>query len=259
MREPLFRRDGAEYVPSGHARGPWDPGQLHGGAPAALIGTALQEPGFAVARVTFEFLAPVPLAPLTLGVELVKRGRRVQLVRAELAAGGRTVVRAHALRLRSAPVDLLGPAAGPVAAPVPLADAVAPSPFPKTMRAGEGFLATAMELRHPGATLTPGRGQAWFRLMRPLIDDEPLTPLARVLAAADFGNGISRVVDFDAFLFVNADLTVHLHREPAGEWVAIDATTVLEADAGIGVAHSTLHDERGPLGVAAQSLFVEAR
>ena len=33
LSEPVFRREGDAFVPTGHARGPWDPGQLHGGAP----------------------------------------------------------------------------------------------------------------------------------------------------------------------------------------------------------------------------------
>jgi hypothetical protein len=79
-----------------------------------------------------------------------------------------------------------------------------------------------------------------------------------VLTAADSGNGISNVLDFDKYLFVNPDLTVVLHRYPAGEWVAMDARTTL-GGAGIGVAESTLHDERGPIGHGLQSLFIAAR
>jgi hypothetical protein len=82
--------------------------------------------------------------------------------------------------------------------------------------------------------------------------------LARALVAADFGNGVSRVLDFESHLFVNTDLTVHLHREPAGEWVLLDARTRVE-EAGTGLAWSALSDERGPIGIAAQSLFVAAR
>ena len=78
------------------------------------------------------------------------------------------------------------------------------------------------------------------------------------MAAADFGNGISRIVDFERYLFVNTDLTVHLHREPEGEWVLLDARTVLEPH-GAGLARSILSDERGQLGLAAQSLFVASR
>ena len=108
------------------------------------------------------------------------------------------------------------------------------------------------------ASFGKGPARAWFRLALPLVDDEPASPLARAVAAADFGNGISRIVDFERYLFVNTDLTVHLHREPAGEWVLLDARTRLEPH-GAGLAHSLLSDERGRLGLAAQSLFVAAR
>ena len=33
MSEAVFTPEGDAFVPTGHARGPWDPGQLHGGAP----------------------------------------------------------------------------------------------------------------------------------------------------------------------------------------------------------------------------------
>ena len=116
-----------------------------------------------------------------------------------------------------------------------------------------------MDIRFLGdAGFGKGPARAWFRLTRPLIDGDPPSALARAVAAADFGNGISRVVDFDTYLFVNTDLTVHLHREPAGEWVLLDARTRLEVH-GAGLAHSILSDERGRLGLSAQSLFVAAR
>jgi acyl-CoA thioesterase len=98
----------------------------------------------------------------------------------------------------------------------------------------------------------------WFRLVRPLVDDAPASPIARVVAAADFGNGVSRVLEFEEFLFVNTDLSVHVHREPVGEWVMLDARTRVERH-GAGLAHATLSDERGPLGLSAQSLFVARR
>ena len=66
------------------------------------------------------------------------------------------------------------------------------------------------------------------------------------------------MLDFDKHLFVNTDLTVHLHREPAGEWVLLDSRTVADP-AGAGLATSALYDERGAIGVAAQTLFVDTR
>lgn len=259
MSEPIFHRDGDAFVPTAHAVGPWDPGQLHGGAPGALIAQALDVPGFQVARVTFDFLGPVTADPLTVAVQTVKPGRRAQLAEAELSAGGRVVLRARALRLRRGAVDLADATQAPEPPPGPPADA-RPSPFPGARPGEQGFHTTGMEIRFlPGSDYGRGPAHAWFRLARPLIDDEAPSPLARVLAAADFGNGVSRIVEFDRFLFINADLTVHLHREPVGEWVLLDARTRLEGETGAGLASSVLSDERGPIGLAAQSLFVAAR
>ena len=259
MTEPIFRRDGDAFVPTAHAVGPWDPGQLHGGAPGALIAQALDAPGFQVARITFDFLGPVTTDPLTIASSTVKPGRRAQLAEAELTAGGRVVLRARALRLRREVVDL-GDATQQAQAPAGLPADARPSPFPGARAGAEGFHTTGMEIRFlPGGDYGRGPARAWFRLARPLVDDEPPSPLARVLAASDFGNGVSRIVDFDRFLFINADLTVHLHREPAGEWVLLDARTRLEGETGAGLASSVLSDERGPIGLAAQSLFVAAR
>jgi Thioesterase-like superfamily len=260
--QPVFLREGEAFAPTAHARGPWDPNAQHGGAPAALIARAVERAapgdGMAVARLTYEFLGPVPLAPLTVAAEVVKPGSRFQLVEAELAVDGRPVVRARAVRLRRHAIEPPGgrDADAPPGGPPEHATAV---PFPLVTGPEEGFHLTAMEIRFGGGTsFAPGAALAWFRLARPLVDGEEPTALQRVAAAADFGNGVSRLLDWERWLFVNTDLSIHLHREPAGEWVLLDAQTRIDA-LGIGVASSTLHDERGPLGVAAQTLFVEAR
>jgi hypothetical protein len=264
MSEPIFRRDGDLYVPTGHARGPWDAGSLHGGAPAALLAQAIAEAepaaaGMAVARLTYEFLGPVPLAPLQVRAEVTRPGRRFQLAEGELSADGQPVVRVRAVRLRRAHIAL-PPEAVDAGDGLPGPEDAVPSGYPaRPEEPAQGFHRTGMEIRFAGGTdFGPGAALAWFRLARPLVDAQPPSALARVVAAADFGNGVSRLLDFSAWLFVNTDLTVHLHREPEGEWVLLDARTRLDAR-GIGFAASTLHDEHGPLGVAAQSLFVEPR
>jgi hypothetical protein len=257
LSDSIFRRDGDAFVPTGHARGPWDPGQLHGGAPGALIAEAVQADGYLVARLTIDFLAPVPMAPLTVSARTTKPGRNLQMAEAEMEADGRTVVRARAVRLRRGQVELPAAAGGATTVP-PGPDDGRPGHFPLHDGHAEGFHRTAMDIRFLDGDYGIGPARAWFRLRLALVDDEPASPLARAIAAADFGNGISRVVDFEDYLFVNTDLTVHLHREPAAEWVLVDASTRLEPH-GAGLAQSTLSDERGQLGVAAQSLFVASR
>jgi hypothetical protein len=79
-----------------------------------------------------------------------------------------------------------------------------------------------------------------------------------VLAAADSGNGVSSALDWRRYLFINVDLSVHLHRMPQGEWVCLDAVTLPERN-GVGIADTRLLDERGSIGRAVQTLLVADR
>ena len=103
-----------------------------------------------------------------------------------------------------------------------------------------------------------GPGTVWFRLAQPVVEGEEPSPAMRAAAAADFGNGISQVLGFDDWLFINTDLTVQLHRPPRGEWVAVDARTIVQPG-GVGLALSTLYDVDGPVGTGQQTLYVGAR
>ncbi len=80
----------------------------------------------------------------------------------------------------------------------------------------------------------------------------------RAAAAADFGNGVSRVLSFGDWLFINTDLIVELHRPPEGEWVGLDVRTIVQPT-GVGLAVSTLHDRGGPVGTGQQTLYVAPR
>ena len=82
--------------------------------------------------------------------------------------------------------------------------------------------------------------------------------MARAAAVADFGNGVSATLPFDRFLFINADLVLHLQREPRGEWVGLDARTIMHPG-GSGLSESVMHDEQGPIGRAFQTLVVAPR
>jgi hypothetical protein len=77
-------------------------------------------------------------------------------------------------------------------------------------------------------------------------------------AAGDFGNGISATLDWDRYVFINPDLTLYVDREPVGEWICLDARTII-APGGVGTAESVLYDERGRVGRATQALLVAPR
>jgi hypothetical protein len=261
--EAFFERvaDG-RFIPSEYTRGPWDPDSQHAGPPAALLGRAvLLRPGaredMRLVRITFEIMRPVPLRPLTVSTRVVREGRSVELVEASLVPeGGEEVMRATALSIRTLPSSVPEVAADPVVS-VPAPGMSRPEPFfPVPWEKGYH---TAMEYRFAaGSFLDRGPAVCWFWMKVPLVAGEKTAPLDRVLVAADSCNGVSNVLDFSSHLFVNPDLTVHLHRHPIGEWVCIDALTSIDPG-GIGMAEAALHDERGRIGRAVQSLFVAAR
>jgi Acyl-CoA thioesterase C-terminal domain len=198
----------------------------------------------------------VPLVPLAVTDRVLRPGRSVELVEAVLAeAGGeqREIARATAWRLRP---QRGVPAEAPEAPPRG-PDAGSATPFFPTGQA-VGYH-TAMDYRFvAGAFLDPGPAIVWMRMRQPLVDAEPPSPLVRVLVAADSGNGVSAALDYRSFLFINTELTVHLVREPSGEWVCLDAVT-RTGDQGVGLAESVLWDEGGRLGRASQTLLVRPR
>jgi hypothetical protein len=117
----------------------------------------------------------------------------------------------------------------------------------------------AVELRFAAGSWTvPGPATVWSRLRVGLVAGEPLTGLQRLLAIADSGNGVSGVLPLDEWLYINPELTVHLRREPRGEWICLDAETTISQD-GAGLARSTLSDDSGVVGAGAQALLVARR
>lgn len=260
---PLQRdaRDGAgeRFVATELARGPWDRNAQHGGAPASLLMRAFERlPGsddLVLARVTYEFLRAVPLGELEVRAEVARPGRRVQLLEASiLTPDGTEIVRARALRVHAA--DSTAPGTDVLPAP-PGPDRGRESDFRAPYR--PLFTPDAIELRFvSGAFHGSGPATAWFRLRQPIVAGEEPSPLQRLAAAGDFGNGISTVLPWEEFVFINPDLTLYLDRAPVGEWICLESRTMIGAG-GIGVSESALYDERGHVGRATQALLIDRR
>jgi hypothetical protein len=250
----FYSLDGQRLVPSGLTRGPWDPKAQHAGPPSALLARALErcEPreGMRLGRITIEILGPVPLTPLTTSARVVRPGRSVELLEAALASADGDVMRASAWRVTASDVVVgqdhpppPGPEGGSERDFFPTGDDV-------------GYH-TAMDYRFVrGGFLEPGPAMVWMRMRGPLVEGEETSPLERLMVVADVGNGISAVLDWREYLFINTELTVHLLRPPEGDWIGVDAVTHLD---GVGLAQSVLWDERGRVGSGAQTLLVRKR
>ena len=268
MSRGLFQlQRGNLAVPSEMARGPWDPNALHGGPVAALLARAIEHKeggdGRETVRLTVELLRPVPLAPLTVKAAVLRPGARVRVVEASLSVAGKDVAVGRGLQIRRAEVSL--PTADPAFAAL-----VAPQRPPLGPDRGRAERSTlspdvvafhkdAVEHRFvQGSWAEPGPVTVWIRLMVPVVAGERPTGLQRTVAAADFANGIARVLPFETHVFINPDLTVHLARHPQGEWIGMVATTIL-GPAGHGMSDAALFDTNGRIGSSAQSIIVDTR
>jgi hypothetical protein len=244
------------WLATKHTTGPWDTGAQHGGPPSALLGRAIQRcqprPDMIVARFTSEILGAVPVGEIIVRARVARPGRSVELVEAVASAGGRDVIRASAWRvLRTTSGSVPGGQPRPPAHPTAATSMNVPG-------WADGYL-SAIEWRITRGNFgQPGPATAWSRLRYPLVPDEEPGPLERVLAVADSGNGLSGVLDLQRWYFINPELTVHLHREAAGEWICVDAQTTISAG-GAGLATTTLSDQQGPIGAGAQSLLIKSR
>lgn len=243
-------------------RGPWHPDHQHAGPPIALVCRAVEaaarEHGLThIARLTANLLRPVPIKELSITVAPVYVGRNAAHFAAQLVAEGKEVGVFTALAQRESDFTVPeGTSGHPLPTlPVPPADAK-PAHFPFHGR-HVGY-SDLMETRTIRGEIFSGPCAIWFRMRHPLVEGETPSAYQRVAVAADSGNGISAVLDYQHYSFVNSDLTINLLRPPVGEWIGLDARTHLGSN-GCGLAESALFDVHGLIGRATQSLAVRAR
>jgi hypothetical protein len=257
---PLFTRQGESYFPSESSRGPWRDDALHGGPVAGLVAREAElhpsAEGTRIARITVELLRPVKFVPLTPRVELIRAGKAIRLLRVELFGPDGLVTLAHVLCVADekivVPTHL---------APKPPADLPGDVPVDLSWQQRDGtvrFHTHAAEMRVTvGAASVPGAAAAWFRLRSDLLDGEPVSPAQRAAVVADLG-GIGSSLSMADFSYPNADLSIHLHREPVGEWLRIDSASEV-GPLGVGLSTSVLSDAEGRLGQIEQTQIIKPR
>ena len=254
--------DDGRFASTELTRGPWHPEHQHAGPPIALVARAIEraaaERGLQhVGRLTANLLRPVPIAPLALEVQTDYAGRNVAHFSARLVADEKELARFTAVAQRVGevllPEDLPGH-------PLPQAPrAVADSTvqrFPWSMQL-TGYH-DLIESRVAQGVMFRGPSAVWMRMRHPLVAGEEPSALQRIAVAADSANGTSAVLDMDRYVFVNSDLTVNLLRSAQGEWICVDARTLL-GPRGSGLAEARIFDSAGLVGRSTQSLAIRRR
>jgi hypothetical protein len=267
MNEPaVFQRDGAHFIPTAAAVSPWAADRLHGGPVFGLLTRALEseltDAELVISRLTFDLFRAVPRAPLELRVEPVQQSSRLALLQAMLSSDGKDCARASALALRTSDVapgvKTSTPLPGPDDLPnEPLFRRAAPIDF---QHVPPGFHTTIQTRWVPRKDHEPLA--IWFHLPIPLIAGEPDTPLQRAAALSDFTNAVASLAaqrrEAQPVPYINADATLYFWRRPEGEWFGLQEQGA-DAERGISVTQSILHDRLGPLGRSQQVRLANRR
>lgn len=250
-----FRRTGATtFHPTPDVGGAWRTDEQHVAPTFGLLAHLVEQDrasrgrdDLVLTRLTYDIWGTYPLDVMDVSVRLLRPGRAVQLVEAEMTCGGRRAVTLRAWLTEATDTSEL---AGGAPAVVPGPDET-PAWDPGTVWPG-GFV-ESIEVRR--TSLAPGRGLVWVRTEVPLLDDEEVSAVAHIAGLLDTANGMSVRADPREIAFPNVDLTAHFHRTPVGEWLGMD-TTVTFGPSGAGLTHAVLHDVGGPVGTCAQALLV---
>jgi hypothetical protein len=262
VQSAFLALDNGAYRASALTRGPWHPDHQHAGPPIALAAREIERAAAAlgmthIARLTANLYRPIPIAELSIEVREDYAGRNAAHLSASLNAGGKELARFTALAQREAGMEIASVIPGH---PLPMAprpvqeSAAATFPFDPELIGYQDLV----ECRIAEGKFFRGPSAVWFRMRYPLVLGEEPSALQRVAVAADSGNGISAVLDFRRYVFVNSDLTINLLRRPQGEWICIDARTLV-GPAGGGIAEARIFDPLGLAGRLTQSLSIRLR
>ena len=258
--EALFVPHGDGWLPTAATHGPWGPGLLHGGPVSALCALALEDaadPELQSTRLSVDLIRPITEHPITFETEVVKTGRRLQLVEGTLICNGKLGARASLLLLRPQAMELPENAIDGRTPPPDDPDGLPETMPPAVLGEKPFFLGSGIEVRAPGGSAFDA-GRGWFRLKIPVVPGREPSPMQRAAAAADFGNGISGFgTGFPhAYRFLNADLSVYLFRPVEGDWIRLQGRSWWDAG-GVGYATTDLSDRVGLVGSGQQALALE--
>jgi hypothetical protein len=252
----LFVLDDDEYVPSRLTEGPWDPGSQFGGAPSALMATLVEQtPTLApmqITRMTVDLLRPVPMVPLRGKVDVVREGKRIQVVDAALWAGTTEVARCSAMRVRTTDLGTIELPTGETPVDLPQAPLeVDEVVFPGREQPGSRWAVEYLFEGRGGYVRDP----MWVRLRVPVVAGQSPGPMAQLAFLADLVNGIGNGQG-GGVMGINTDVSVNVLRYPVGDWVCLSGFSLTSRN-GIGHSFATASDTRGTVASIAMSRLVD--
>lgn len=243
------------FEPTDCTRSNWSPDIQHGSPPLALLTKAIEGllagTGLRIGRLSLEILGAIPVVPVVVSARIDRPGKRICLLSAEMTplspAGARPVARVSSWALATADTS-----------------DVASDRYPRLVE-GETVPLSAewwdVDGYVPGIdwrrqhTEPADAAVFWLSPKVGLVDDEETTAIQRLAMVVDSANGVGKVLD-SAFVYMNTDTVVHLHRLPTGSDFGLRARASIGPD-GIGVTNAEIFDRTGFVGTSAQTLLIQ--
>lgn len=247
-----FRLVGGEFVPDPSSHAPWSTDMLHGRLIGGLAARAIEAEigdGRQVARLTVDLFRPAGMGPVQVASQVVRQGRRIDVIDVIVSSGGHDVARVTGLVLATS-----ADPPGTVWQPVP---SDWPDPEEHAAAVGEEEGGSAWRLVPvEGGWGTAQRTRVWTNDTRCLVDEEPLSPVVRAALSGDLACPLANSSD-DGLHFINADYTLTFGRMPVGPWIGLEVAHRIAAN-GISLGGCTLVDVDGPFAMSTGSSVTTA-
>jgi hypothetical protein len=260
----MFVRDGEAFVGTVLTQGGWDRRHMNGAAVLALLGHCLDDVPTLVpmtlTRLTVDLARPVPVGrPLRVVPDVLREGKKLQLVQLRVVVDDVEHTWATALRLRAADLSEV-PGIPESTTATSSGDALLrPRAEVVSMRdvhpGRPGFLDAIDLWRTPRRD---GRGYGyWARLDTPVVAGEVLRASSRITFAFDCANLVGIDQPLDAVTMINPDVTAHVLRPPVDEWIAITGETLVHPAMGRSMTVASFSDGDGLFAQASLSQLVQ--
>lgn len=243
----FFVADGDLFVPTDRSRGPWDAESLHGRVIAGLLAHQVEAhhaaEDFVFARFTVDMFRVAPYRPVAITTSVARDGNRIKVVDATMLCDGVEVARASAVLLRKSDEPhgrVWNSPEPPMVEPLSASVRERPAPTERDL---------AWDTRIVGGGFGTGeRMEAWLRQLCPTVAGADPSPFVRAAGASDFAHPTTNSGD-SGLSYINADITLYLHRPPVGEWFGFRSLSHENAE-GVAVGEAAVFDEAGAVGRA---------